>query len=213
MSIIQIVNLDTSSGEEESDCTVFILKCEAMSKFTWWTPGGTTDIKKEIQTEDIKLKAVSGKSDKRKMDNDTAITEQCEEQQDNPLDDDNSEASRNAPSTEQFVDDAPDNEDSETAIEDNEEGMIPECGVLIRYVYKEDQGKQGIDEEDNVTHKILKRELNDSMEKPEDDGTEDIFKKNGKDMKQVKTQEVDMMQDVVHSELEESSQESQEENK
>ena len=51
------------------------------------------------------------------------------------------------------------------------------------------------------------------MEKSEDDGTEDIFKKNGKDMKQVETQEVDMIQDVVHSELEESSQESQEENK
>ena len=79
-SNIQIVNLDTSSREEESDYTVFIPKCEAMSKFTWWTPGGTTNIKKAIQTEHIKPKAVSVESDKMKMDNDTAITEQCEEQ-------------------------------------------------------------------------------------------------------------------------------------
>ena len=121
--------------------------------------------------------------------------------------------SRNAPSTEQFVDDTPENEDSDTLIKDNEEGMIPEGRVLIRYVYKEDQGKQGMDEEDNATHKILKRELNDAMEKQEDDGTEDIFKKNGKDMKQVETQEVDMIQDVVDSELEEGLQESEEENK
>ena len=118
----------------------------------------TTDLQKEIQTEDIEPKAVSVKSDKMKMDNDTAITEQCEEQQDNPLDDDNSEVSRNAPSTEQFVDDAAENKDSETAIEDNEEGMIPEGGVLIRYVYKEDQGKQGMDEEDNATYTKYRKE-------------------------------------------------------